>query len=106
LPNDHLLSFGNLTDSENLVLFGPDHGTYDKSEVGKERLMNQVKDVFTVKEAAKYLGVSRNWIYERINVKAGPDRIPHVKLGPGKTSVVRIRKADLDKYLADRLVTP
>lgn len=53
-------------------------------------------DLLTVPEAADFLGVKavtvRAWVLNR--------RIPYVKLG----KCVRLRRTDLEKYVADRVV--
>ncbi|HKF05416.1 MAG TPA: helix-turn-helix domain-containing protein [Candidatus Sulfotelmatobacter sp.] len=53
-------------------------------------------DLLTVPEAAEVLGVKpvtvRAWVLQR--------RIPYVKL----SKCVRLRRADLEQYIADRIV--
>jgi excisionase family DNA binding protein len=57
-----------------------------------------VREIMTAAEAAEYLQIHIKTLYEWI--KAGD--LPVVKLGPRST---RIRKADIDAFLASRLTT-
>ena len=40
----------------------------------------ELEELLTVDEVAALLKVPRSWIYQHVR-KAGPDRLPHVKLG-------------------------
>jgi len=51
-----------------------------------------------VKELAQYLGVSTQWIYERVQLK----EIPYIKVG----KLLRFRKPDIDTWLEDLKVPP
>jgi hypothetical protein len=53
------------------------------------------RGLLTVPEAAAALGVSRDWAYSHL---------PLVKLGDGERrgAVLRVRPADLDRFIADR----
>jgi len=62
-----------------------------KSEVGVE------SPLFSVSEAAAYLGMSKDWIYEHLKTL-----IPHVKIG----GALRFRKEDIDRYIAMQTVPP
>jgi len=53
--------------------------------------------LFTVKTLAKYLGVSDQWVYERVHLH----EIPFIKMG----KFPRFRKSDIDRWL-DTLKTP
>lgn len=53
--------------------------------------------LLSVKETAAYLGMSRDWIYERLK-----SLIPHVKIG----GTLKFRKDDLDRYIASQTVVP
>lgn len=53
--------------------------------------------LFSVAEAAAYLGMSKDWIYERLKTL-----IPHVKIG----GTLKFRKDDLDRYIASQTVSP
>lgn len=53
--------------------------------------------LFSVPEAAIYLGMSRDWVYERLKAL-----IPHVKIG----GALKFRKEDMDRYIASRTVAP
>ncbi len=53
--------------------------------------------LLSVKEAAVYLGMSKDWVYE--NMKK---LIPHIKIGGS----VKFRKGDLDRYIATRTFQP
>ena len=53
--------------------------------------------LLSVKEAAAYLGMSKDWVYE--NLKR---LIPHVKIG----GALRFRKEDIDRYIASQTVAP
>jgi excisionase family DNA binding protein len=46
---------------------------------------------FTVDTLAKYLQVSKQWVYERVHLK----EIPHIKMG----KFPRFRKSEIDKWL-------
>jgi excisionase family DNA binding protein len=47
--------------------------------------------IFDVQSLAKYLKVSKKWIYERTQLK----EIPHIKVN----GLLRFRKRDIDKWL-------
>ena len=47
--------------------------------------------LFTVKSLANYLGVSTQWVYERVHLK----EIPYIKIG----KFPRFRKSDIDQWL-------
>jgi len=51
-----------------------------------------------VKELAQYLGVSTQWIYERVQLK----EIPYIKVG----KLLRFQKSDIDRWLGDLKVPP
>ncbi len=53
--------------------------------------------LLSVKETAAYLGMSSDWIYERLK-----SLIPHVKIG----GALRFRKEDIDRYIAAQTVVP
>lgn len=53
--------------------------------------------LLSVKEAAAYLGMSKDWIYDRLK-----SLIPHVKIG----GALKFRKEDLDRYIASQTVAP
>lgn len=47
--------------------------------------------LFTVESLAKYLGTSKQWVYERVHLK----EIPYIKMG----KFPRFKKADIDNWL-------
>ncbi len=51
-----------------------------------------------VKELAQYLGVSVQWVYERVQLK----EIPYIKVG----KLLRFRKSDIDGWLDGLKVLP
>jgi excisionase family DNA binding protein len=53
--------------------------------------------LLSVKEAAAYLGMSKDWVYDRLK-----SLIPHVKIG----GALRFRKEDIDRYIASQTFTP
>jgi excisionase family DNA binding protein len=53
--------------------------------------------LFSVVEAANYLGMSKDWVYERLKAL-----IPHVKIG----GALKFRKEDLDRYIASQTIAP
>ena len=53
--------------------------------------------LLSVKEAATYLGMSKDWVYERLKTL-----IPHVKIGGS----LKFRREDLDRYIASQTVAP
>ncbi len=53
--------------------------------------------LFSVAETAIYLGMSKDWVYERLKTL-----IPHVKIG----GALKFRKEDLDRYIASQIVAP
>jgi excisionase family DNA binding protein len=53
--------------------------------------------LFSVAEAAIYLGMSKDWVYERLKAL-----IPHVKIG----GALKFRREDLDRYIASQIVAP
>ncbi len=70
-----------------------------------ERLKHVVKDshkagndeLFTVESLAKYLSVSKQWVYERIHL----NEIPFIKM----KKFPRFRKSEIDKWL-DKMKAP
>jgi excisionase family DNA binding protein len=62
-----------------------------ESEVGVE------SPLLSVAEAAAYLGMSKDWVYERLKTF-----IPHVKIG----GALKFRREDLDRYIAAQTVFP
>ena len=59
--------------------------------------VNKDDSLLGVKELAQYLGVSVQWVYERVQLK----EIPHIKVGKH----VRFKKSDIDHWL-DSLKVP
>jgi len=57
----------------------------------------QEPDLFTVETLAKYLRVSQEWIYERVQRK----EIPHFKMGE---KLLRFRKHEIDQWLDSQAV--
>ena len=53
--------------------------------------------LLSVAETANYLGMSRDWVYERLKAL-----VPHVKIG----GALKFRREDLERYIASRTVTP
>lgn len=53
--------------------------------------------LLSVKEAATYLGMSKDWVYTSLK-----RLIPHIKMGGS----VKYRKDDLDRYIASQTVPP
>ena len=53
--------------------------------------------LFSVAEAAIYLGMSKDWVYERLKAL-----VPHVKIG----GALKFRREDLDRYIASQTVAP
>jgi len=53
--------------------------------------------LLSVKEAAAYLGMSKDWVYYSLK-----RLIPHVKIG----GALRFRKEDINRYLAKQTVAP
>ena len=62
-----------------------------KIEVQKALHDVEQEKVFNVKEAAEYLRVSRNWLYQNL------DKIPYADLGGYK-----FLKSDLDQYIKEK----
>lgn len=54
--------------------------------------------IFDVPGLAKYLNVSKQWVYERTHLK----EIPHIK----KQGLLRFRKKDIDKWLNKDTIPP
>jgi excisionase family DNA binding protein len=53
--------------------------------------------LFSVAETAIYLGMSKDWVYERLKAM-----IPHVKIG----GALKFRKEDMDRYIASQTIAP
>jgi excisionase family DNA binding protein len=53
--------------------------------------------LLSVAEAAAYLGMSKDWIYERLRTL-----IPHIKIG----GAVRFRRDDIDRYISSQTIAP
>ena len=60
--------------------------------------VNKDDSLLGVKELAQYLGVSVQWVYERVQLK----EIPYIKVGKH----LRFRKSDIDRWLEDLKVPP
>jgi excisionase family DNA binding protein len=54
-------------------------------------------ELMTIKEAAKKLGVSENWVYSHLRVRK--PLVPHVRLGGN----IRFREADLDTWIEEQV---
>ncbi len=61
------------------------------------RRVIEADTIFTVETLAKYLQVSKQWVYERVHLK----EIPHFKMG----KFPRFRKREVDIWL-DSMKTP
>ena len=66
-------------------------------ECGMKAEPGVTSPLFSVAEAAIYLGMSKDWVYERLKAM-----IPHVKIG----GALKFRKEDLDRYIASQIVAP
>src|SRR3990172_10451137 len=53
--------------------------------------------LFSVSEAAVYLGMSKDWVYGHLKTL-----IPHVKIG----GALKFRKEDMDRYIASQTIAP
>ena len=53
--------------------------------------------LLSVAEAASYLGMSKDWVYDRLK-----GLVPHVKIGGS----LKFRREDLDRYIALQTVAP
>ena len=53
--------------------------------------------LFSVAEAAIFLGMSRDWVYGHLKTL-----IPHVKIG----GALRFQKEDVDRYIASQTMAP
>jgi excisionase family DNA binding protein len=51
----------------------------------------ETDNIFTVETLAKYLQVSKQWVYERVHLK----EIPYIKMG----KFPRFRKSEIDHWL-------
>ena len=56
-----------------------------------------ISPLLSVPEAAAYLGMSRDWVYENLK-----KLIPHVKIG----GALKFRREDLDRYIASQTIAP
>lgn len=59
---------------------------------GKERAEDD--SIFTVESLAKYLSVSTQWVYERVQFK----EIPYIKVG----KFIRFKKSAIEKWLEEQ----
>ena len=80
------------------------------NELAKEIARNVIKDIkpllpssskedemlFTVESLAKYLAVSKQWVYERVSL----NEIPFYKIG----KFPRFKKSDIDRWLESHKV--
>ncbi len=57
----------------------------------------ETDNIFTVETLARYLRVSKQWVYERVHLK----EIPYIKMG----KFPRFRKMEIDSWL-DSMKTP
>ena len=53
--------------------------------------------LLSVAEAATYLGMSKDWVYERLK-----SLVPHVKIGGS----LKFRREDLDRYITSQTIAP
>ena len=53
--------------------------------------------LFSVAEVAIYMGMSKDWVYERLKTL-----ITHVKIG----GALKFRREDLDRYIASQTIAP
>jgi excisionase family DNA binding protein len=53
--------------------------------------------LMTIKEIAKKLGVSENWVYSHL--RGRKPLVPHIRLG----GHIRFREADIDKWIEEQL---
>ncbi len=60
--------------------------------------VNKDDSLLGVKELAEYIGVSVQWVYERVQLK----EIPYIKVG----KLLRFRKSDIDTWLDDLKIPP
>ncbi len=65
--------------------------------VAKDPQKSNDDELFTVESLAKYLSVSKQWVYERIHL----NEIPYIKM----KKFPRFRKSEIDKWL-DKMKTP
>jgi len=56
------------------------------------------ESILGVKELAQYIGVSVQWVYERVQLK----EIPYIKAG----KLLRFRKSDIDTWLDGLKIPP
>ena len=59
--------------------------------------MQEVMELMTIREVAKKLGVSENWVYSHLRVRK--PLVPHVRLGGN----IRFRAADIDKWIEEQV---
>jgi excisionase family DNA binding protein len=53
--------------------------------------------LMTIKEVAKKLGVSENWVYSHLQVRQ--PLVPHVRLGGN----IRFREQDIDAWIEEQV---
>jgi excisionase family DNA binding protein len=54
-------------------------------------------ELMTIKEVAKKLGVSENWVYSHLRVRE--PLVPHVRLGGN----IRFREEDIDVWIEEQV---
>jgi excisionase family DNA binding protein len=59
--------------------------------------MQEVMELMTIREVAKKLGVSENWVYSHLRVRK--PLVPHVRLGGN----IRFRESDIDRWIEEQV---
>jgi len=54
-------------------------------------------ELLTIKEVARKLGVSENWVYSHLRLRK--PFIPHIRLG----GHIRFREVDIDKWVEEQV---
>jgi excisionase family DNA binding protein len=68
-----------------------------RSECAMNSEAGVASPLLSVAEAATYLGMSKDWVYDRLR-----SIVPHVKIGGS----LKFRREDLDRYIASQTVAP
>jgi predicted DNA-binding transcriptional regulator AlpA len=86
------------TDYPDLALSAPGASGLDETHLsGQSRNVSVATTLLDAKQVARLLHVSESWVREHCNGKE--PRLPAMKLGQGKTALVRFHLNDIEEFI-------
>ena len=86
------------TDYPDLALSAPGASGLDETHLsGQSRNVSVATTLLDAKQVARLLHVSESWVREHCNGKE--PRLPAMKLGQGKTALVRFHLSDIEEFI-------